>query len=657
MKFLTLTTLIGAAALAIPALLLLYFLKLRRQEREISSTLLWRKAVQDLQVNAPFQKLRRNLLLFLQLLVLAGLIFALGQPVAKFARTKGRTLVMLVDQSASTKAREASGVRLDAIKQAAATFVQNMGDDEQAMVISFADRAQVVCPFTRDKRQLVRQIESVRSTDARSTLAEALQLAVAYSSRVVDVPGAATPVSAAPPADIELFSDGRIADADEQIVQRGSMRYYKAGDASDNVGIVSMDVRRNVAKPGQVSIFVRVENFGPDLIKTDVTLLLDGKILSVREVALAGASDTTTRPVRPTDRPSAQSLAFELEHESAGLVELRIERADALAADNVVFAPLAPPKPLTVLGVSDRPIFQFYLGRVLRSIPGLALEWIDPAEYDKADESKMTEGGRLKYDLVIFDRFDTSKLPPGNYVFFGGVPKIDGVAAEGDVEDEHVANWDETHPVMRYVLLDNVSIAKWRRLKLPKAAVKLVEGETSPIIAMWTDPGRQFLVTAFDLLETDFPLRIPFVLFTQNVVRVMTASGGDVARMLKPGDSFNCPVPRGATHATITRPDGTRDEVNVSQRLEFSFGRTGDVGVYVIAFDDEPGTKMSFAVNLLDRTESMVRPNDKFSVGAERVVESGGVERVNQPLWPYAVLAAVAFLLVEWWVYNRRVMI
>src|ERR1700710_656325 len=96
----------AAAAVAIPSLLILYFLKLRRREEKVSSTLLWKKAVQDLQVNSPFQKLRRNLLLLLQMLILAALLLALANPITFYHPGAGLNTVILIDHSASMNARD-----------------------------------------------------------------------------------------------------------------------------------------------------------------------------------------------------------------------------------------------------------------------------------------------------------------------------------------------------------------------------------------------------------------------------------------------------------------------------------------------------------------------------------------------------------------------
>src|SRR5678809_104542 len=83
-----------AAAIVVPSLLILYFLKLRRREMAVSSTLLWKKAIQDLQVNAPFQKLRRNLLLLLQMLLLILLLLALSRPITNYRPGAGKTTVL-----------------------------------------------------------------------------------------------------------------------------------------------------------------------------------------------------------------------------------------------------------------------------------------------------------------------------------------------------------------------------------------------------------------------------------------------------------------------------------------------------------------------------------------------------------------------------------
>ncbi|MEO8377496.1 MAG: BatA domain-containing protein, partial [Candidatus Sumerlaeota bacterium] len=89
-----------------PVIVIMYLLKLKRRPVKVPSTLLWRKSVQDLVANAPFQKLRNNLLLWLQLLILLLLVIALTRPIFKLTGLKGETVILLLDQSASMQAKD-----------------------------------------------------------------------------------------------------------------------------------------------------------------------------------------------------------------------------------------------------------------------------------------------------------------------------------------------------------------------------------------------------------------------------------------------------------------------------------------------------------------------------------------------------------------------
>ena len=62
--------------LALPVIVALWMLKLRRPEREVSSTFLWQHLVRDVEANSPWQRLRRSLLLLLQLLCALLLVAA-----------------------------------------------------------------------------------------------------------------------------------------------------------------------------------------------------------------------------------------------------------------------------------------------------------------------------------------------------------------------------------------------------------------------------------------------------------------------------------------------------------------------------------------------------------------------------------------------------
>jgi uncharacterized protein YegL len=283
-----------AAGIAVPALLVLYFLKLRRREMPVSSTLLWQKAIQDLQVNAPFQRLRRNLLLLLQMLLLLLLCLALSRPVANYTPGLTKLSVILIDRSASMSAMEEFNKdkhsRLEEAKRQARALVDSMGRKENAMVIAFDDAAEVMVPMTSDASQLRTAIDAIQPTDRRSRLKLAYKLA---EGQVKNYPEALRTNPNERPT-LHVFSDGRIADAKELSVQ-GEILYTKIGrDDTSNIAIVSLSAKRNYERPTEVQVFARLANYGPNPITTDVQLTVDGQVRGA-------ATDLTLLPERWSD--------------------------------------------------------------------------------------------------------------------------------------------------------------------------------------------------------------------------------------------------------------------------------------------------------------------------------------------------------------------
>src|SRR5436189_5500320 len=97
----------GLLSLVPPAIVALYFLKLRRQPLEVPSTYLWKKSIEDMHVNSLWQRLRQNLLLFLQLLLVALAMLALTRPGWEGTKLDGDRFIFLVDNSASMSATDA----------------------------------------------------------------------------------------------------------------------------------------------------------------------------------------------------------------------------------------------------------------------------------------------------------------------------------------------------------------------------------------------------------------------------------------------------------------------------------------------------------------------------------------------------------------------
>jgi len=657
MAWLTPMTGLLAAAVAVPLLVLMYFLKLRRTEVPVSSTLLWKRAVQDLQVNAPFQRLRRNLLLLLQLLALLAVLVALAGPVLSLRARAGRRYVILIDCSASMNATDVEPSRLAEAKRQARQFVESLRtasgfslgqEAEQAMVIAFADSAKVMCGFTSDTHRLLRAIEAIRPTDGGSALARALAVARAFAQS----PGEdAAGQGSAEPARLELFSDGRIADAADLAVNPGELVFHRIGRDGGNVGIVAMQARRSFERAEEVSVFATLANYHRRPVDLQLQLAVDGNVRAVRDVHIPAA---TTGRARQADQvaviPGRTSISFGLAHAGAGVVEVRQLRPDALASDDAAWAVLAPPRRLSVLLVTAG---NFALESALKACSLGRLEVKTPAAFDAMDREVLSVD--QPYDVIVLDRHVPEKLPRGRFIIFGAVPKGIGVKVERTLANQMVVDWRRRHPVLQHVDLSNLFVLRARKLRLPRDAVVLAEFGEGPALALVSRKASTYLLVGFDTMQSNWPFEVGFVVFCYNATRFL---GQELAQMedcsLHVGQPIEVRVGRSGRPARVRGPGGIDLRVRPDAAGAVRFAGTWRAGVYTVESADRPARR--FAVNLLDAGESDIAPVDEIFFSGQPVkAQAKPAGLANRQLWPLLALVALGLVCLEWLVYNSKV--
>lgn len=656
-----------AAAIAIPALLLLYFLKLRRREQPVASTLLWKKTLQDLQVNAPFQRLRRNLLLLLQLLLLTTLLLALARPVRSSQPIAGARSVILIDRSASMNATDGPDgqTRLHEAKRRARALVDTMPRDARAMVIAFDDSARIVQPFTSDAAALRGAIESITPSDRPTSMRLAYELA---DAQMQFDPEQLRPEDS---VDVYVYSDGRSLD-DADLSSRGRVKLERIGrDDAKNVGIVSLGARRNYESPNRVQVFARLANFGPMPVDADVQLSV-APIDPADDAApvfenVPATARVSLLPQRWTDeqRRNAiddganprESVEFNLDLTTAAVLRLDIRGLDddVLSADNSAAVVVPPPKPLKLLLVS---VGNYFLERLVASL-GVS-EWrkLSPVEYERQKPGD--------FDVIVFDNHAPQFIPSaGSFIAIGAVPTGLKVKASLDtqgrtvfLEDVGVLDWNRDHPILRGLNVARVYAESAIKLDYPLETEVLIEGLKGPLVLLHRQGQATWLLLGFDLLKSNWPMQPTFVPFFLQAVQFL-ALGSDLqprealtagASPLIPRNNLERALVGG--RVTLLGPD-LEKRLGVPPAGDLALPPLERVGLYRTS---PPVPQFEhLAVNLCNDSESNTLPAPRPPGNIGQLVGSGaGV--VQTELWWWLIAAvAVPLLLVEWWVYTRRV--
>ncbi|HEV7557639.1 MAG TPA: VWA domain-containing protein, partial [Kofleriaceae bacterium] len=641
---------IGAAVLAVGA----YIIKMRRRRFEVPFSQLWRRVLEQKDANALWKQLKRLISLLLMLVILGLVLFAALDPTLGAVDRKARSVVILVDASASMKTMDGNDdgteSRMEAARTRAKRLIDSMGGGDVAMVMKVDGQATPMSRFSSDGPVLDKIIDGISASDTPADLPRALG-------------AAADALRDRPNPLVVLVSDGAFPEQQLGLVQWDKplpgvaknlaavdlsnidVRYLGVGHRSDNVGIIAFNVRRYIANKAAYEVYIEIQNFGQEPAHRKLTLFNGDTAVDTRTIDIA---------------PGQRQHQIYAKLPGSGDNRLRATLgavagpggADAFALDDEAFALLPVKKKQKVLMVTEDNLFLEGALLVYDNVDPLK---VTPAEY--AAKPSVADG----MDVVIFDDVtpEVVPAPPTSLLYFHPDGPNSPIAIRGITTSPHVTEIDEGHPVMRWVGMSDVYMDK-SNIFAPdakKGESSLAYAVTDSIIAAKRDGKRKVLAFGFSLpasnrdSATDLPLRVAFPMLLVNALDWFAGDTTDLLTTYPTGQRQRVPLDGvvGATEAEVRGPDAVVTKTPVIDGLATFYGNK--VGYYDVAVKSGAKTvaQIELAANLASPSESDIAPSAQLKLGGRALEEPEAFAITHsQKLWIYLILLATGLILVEW---------
>ena len=622
----------GVAVAAGVILTGLYLLKLQRRRVLVPFAPLWVPAGGERRSERLARRLRRWLSLLLQLIFVALVLLAAADPRSATAQRTGRSLLILVDRSASMSAKDEDGTRLGQARRVARALATGMGAADRAMIAAFAAGVTAESGFDTDAGRLGAAADGIAASEEPADLGRALTFAAAV-------------LRGRPHPTLILVSDGAFSDDDRaraHVAARddgGSLagidvRFARVGRRADNLALLSFAARRYPADPSSIEAAIVVQSYRDR--PSDVVLEI-----------------TAGRDARPVDRVRLHLGPHERKRHLLpdvaapdALLEARlVDTGDDLAIDDRAYAVVPGIARWRILRIGDPDLF----------LEGALLSLGEGVEVHRraARDLEASRDSWSRYDAVIFDGVTPAPTPTnGRFFYIDPHGAASPFPEHGRLREPIISDTRKGHALLRHLSLADVNIAEARRLALTPGDEAVVSSLGAPLIMTRharLDAGTDLRVVAlaFDLRRSDLPMRAAFPLLLANTLGWLGAPETIDPARLRTGHSVRLALSAGRAEAAVTDPTGVRRVIAAQAgAIDLPIARTG---FYRIA----PATTL--AANLGDPIESNTAPAASLILGGRTLREPDPpASRHRRELWWWALVAAAALALGEWWSYHRR---
>ncbi len=275
--------------------LALYILRKEYREHTVSSTYLWRKTLEDQTASRPFQKLKSNLLMFLQLLTVLLLALSIMRPLVPGKQAGGET-IMIFDVSLSMQAAASGQSRIKQAVSEAGRMVEGMGDGDRLTILTAGKKVTHHLSRSYDRQEAFKALNAIDAENGEADVSGALSLAKAMGREIDNL-------------NIVVFSDTFPNQEEEGV------RYVAVGAGVDNCAILSLTASQ---REEGLAALARIANYG------------NAKSMTVRCYADGQLCDARTVEVQ---EGATQSVRFAVP-DGAAYIHTEIAEADGLLQDN-----------------------------------------------------------------------------------------------------------------------------------------------------------------------------------------------------------------------------------------------------------------------------------------------------------------------------------
>jgi hypothetical protein len=626
------------ALIAIP-IVIFYILKVRLRRVPVSTNLFWNQIFEEKPPKSLWQNLRYWLSLLAQLLILALLVLAIADPILSWQTKGARRVVLIMDVSASMQAFDKATTRFDSAKQAAQRVLDGVREQDQVAILTAGTQPEVVLGMGNHVPSLRRAINDLQPVDTPANLGSAVELADqllgdAPNGQVIVFTDQATPKNTKP---------------DNEPKKATAVEYRAFGSNASNVGITQFQTRRSMVDAVGYELLVEVRNASDQPIQCRLEIELDERPVDIFPLKLQ-PNETWSRTLEKTSLEGG-ALKASLSKFETDQGEDR-SKNNRLDVDDIAWAILPDRVIQPVLIVSPGNLF---LQKVFEANPLV-----------RVTVQKEIPTAWPENTVVVLHKLIPDPLPSNPLFIIDPETNSSLFRVDGLIDSPLVTEQDKDSPLMTHVRLDNVMFPGTKKLtfltQTAKPIASCVGGES--LFATLSHGDKKAVVLGVNLEQSDLAFRTVFPILASNAIAWFSSQSGELSLAISGGDAARLNRSLSASappeNLWLISPG-----LQVKRQSGSTAGPLKETGVWELFewdANENPTAETlratgklvdRYAVNLASSSETDLRnANESDRAPMQTSIASW----FSYPPWYYLAILIGSLLVLEWGMYQRRVL-